>query len=368
MNIEGGGACKYVADLSNYQSERDGVRVSVLTQAQYASRKLLSDRVNLLFPENSDRKIPFLSGFDDCLSRLHETTPISVVHVHGIWLPCLYEAQKRAKVLGIPILLAPHGMLEPGALTFSPVKKKLAMALFQRRGLGLPDRVMATAGQEESNLLPYFPSIPFFESPPGLDIPADSEVRDWDQSSESVRLLFLSRIHPKKNLIPFLEVFAKLENADYELLIAGPDEKGHTAEVQCRIEQLGLQERVKMLGPIFGEEKKELFRSASIFVLPSLSENFGIVIAEALSFGVPVLTTTATPWRVLEDENLGWWVEGSPEGLHDGLVRAFACSPNELEQMGKRGRAYVAKTFQWRAIADELIALYSDMIQTRASA
>ena len=90
MNIEGGGACKYVADLSNYQSERDGVRVSVLTQAQYASRKLLSDRVNLLFPENSDRKIPFLSGFDSCLSRLHETTPISVVHVHGIWLPCLY--------------------------------------------------------------------------------------------------------------------------------------------------------------------------------------------------------------------------------------------------------------------------------------
>ena len=89
----------------------------------------------------------------------------------------------------------------------------------------------------------------------------------------------------------------------------------HLSVVQQKIVELGLEDQVEVVGPLFGEAKDAAYRDADLFVLPSYSENFGIVVAEALSYGVPVLTTTGCPWQELQTHNCGWWVEPTPRVL-----------------------------------------------------
>jgi glycosyltransferase involved in cell wall biosynthesis len=95
-----------------------------------------------------------------------------------------------------------------------------------------------------------------------------------------------------------------------------------------------------------------------LFVLPSYSENFGIVVTEALGYQVPVLTTTGCPWQELEAEKCGWWVDPTPEGIEQGLKAALATSDEERLEMGARGRQLVAGKYLWPAIATNMSLFY----------
>ena len=363
INIEGGGACKYVADLANNQAMMEGVEVSILTQKAFASRSLLADAVSLTLPDTCGLVARLCTGFGKHIRNLHQSAPIDVMHVHGIWNLCLHDAIVTAAELRIPCLLAPHGMLEPGALQYSKWKKRLAMFLFQWRALRAASAFMATAPEEAHNLRPFIGDKEIILSPPGVDLPERGKVRLWSETEEVKTILFLSRVHPKKNIISLVRAFAELNPADWELLIAGPDEKNYSDEVASYIEKVGIGERVKMLGPIFGEQKEALFKKSSLFALPSLSENFGIVVAEALSYGVPVLTTEATPWSVLNEQKLGWWTKTDDHSIKEGLKAAMATSAAELQEMGLRGRDYVANTFDWPKIASALVETYEGLIR-----
>ncbi len=133
-------------------------------------------------------------------------------------------------------------------------------------------------------------------------------------------LLFLSRIHPKKGIPILLRAWRKVErrHPDWELVVAGPDEIGHLSQVRALAGELGLQ-RVSFPGPAYGDAKAALYRSADLFVLPTHSENFGMAIAEALAYAVPVITTTGAPWAGLEEHGCGWWIELSEGNLVDAL-------------------------------------------------
>jgi glycosyltransferase involved in cell wall biosynthesis len=361
INIEGGGACKYVADLANNQAMIGGVKVTVLTQRAYASRRLLCDGVALTFPEEASGR--FRTGFSRHIKKLHVGAPIDVMHVHGIWNPCLHDAILEAKRLRVPCLLAPHGMLEPGALEFSKWKKRIALLLFQRKALNAASTFMATAPEEAANMAFFTSGKKVILSPPGVDLPELTKIRDWGSKEEVKTMLFLSRVHPKKNIISLVKAFAELNPPDWEFLIAGPNEKNYSEEVAAYIEKVGLASRVKILGPVFGKEKEALFKKSSFFALPSLSENFGIVVAEALSYGIPVLTTQATPWGVLKELRLGWWTSTDDESIKDGLREALATSPAMMQEMGVRGRQYVAETFDWAKIASGLLETYKELIR-----
>src|SRR5690606_10208129 len=128
--------------------------------------------------------------------------------------------------------------------------------------------------------------------------------------------------------------WSRFRPAGWKSIIAGPDEGGYLNHLQRRSVQLGVNEDFDFIGSVDGEAKWDLYRRASLFVLPSYSENFGVVVGEALAAGVPVITTRATPWEILETNRCGWWIEPHAEALESALRIACMTTPEELAAMG----------------------------------
>jgi glycosyltransferase involved in cell wall biosynthesis len=146
------------------------------------------------------------------------------------------------------------------------------------------------------------------------------------------------------------------------LKIAGPDDGGHLDSVMSLIQELGVSSCVEYVGVVDGAEKSALYRGADLFVLPTFSENFGLVIAEALSYGVPVITTRGTPWSALEEFACGWWVDIGVSPLISAIRAAVQLSDRERQAMGVRGRRYVER-YSWDGVAKQMACLYTWVVE-----
>src|SRR5262249_49038579 len=116
--------------------------------------------------------------------------------------------------------------------------------------------------------------------------------------------------------------------------------------------------RVEIAGPLFDEAKWRAYRDADLFVLPTLNENFGLTVAEALAAGTAAISTKGAPWRRLDSEGCGWWIEHGVEPLAEALNRAMTMPRQTLKTMGIRGRDWIARDFSWQRAADDMLNLY----------
>jgi glycosyltransferase involved in cell wall biosynthesis len=172
----------------------------------------------------------------------------------------------------------------------------------------------------------------------------------------------MSRIHPVKGILDLIGAWKVLapEFTDWHLVIAGPDESGHLSEVE---EALTGLERVLYVSVLQGEDRIAALGLSELFVLPSYSENFGLVVAEALAAGTPVVTTRAAPWSDIEYSDCGWWIDTGQHALNDGLRRALQCDPESLALMGQRGQVLIAEKYSWRSVATQVSELYETVLR-----
>lgn len=291
----------------------------------------------------------------------------NIVHDNGVWHPSNHSVASIARRRGgIARVVSPHGMLEPWAYNYKPIKKRLAYYLYQRRDLATAQALHATAGEEAASIARFNLEVPIEVVPNGVDLP-DLSVSEALSGESGRTIVFLSRIHPKKGLPLLIEAFARLRPTGWRVIIAGPDELGHSAEIKVLAARAGLANSVEIVGPVWGKEKTVLLAQADLFVLPTYSENFGIAVAEALAHAVPVLTTTGAPWRLLVEEGCGWWVRPTVDGISAGLAEALATPAEARRAMGKRGRAAVSARFSWDKIAQQMLALYASAEKSRAN-
>lgn len=290
-------------------------------------------------------------------------TGIDIVHAHGVWDGAALAGNLLAKRAGCRLVISPHGMLEPWAFSHNRLKKFLPWHLWERRALASADVLEAKSDLEAT----AFPKVGLHNQaaviPVGVDFPDLLPVAR--QMGGPRTCLFLSRIHPKKGIDMLLQAWAALRPAGWRLVIAGPDDSGHLPPLRALARSLGIAGDVDFLGPHYGQAKWDLLQSAELFVLPSHSENFGIVIPEALAMGVACIATTGTPWVELGPRGMGWCVAPTVDAITSALAAAVSRSPADLAAMGHRGVGYVRDTFSWPAITHQTVALYRSLMEAR---
>ena len=298
-----------------------------------------------------------------------EITPC-IIHIHCIWDVASHIASTTARQKDIPYIIAPRGMLEPWGLNQKKWKKRLAMCLYQKSDLKKAVSLHATAQSEADQFRRLGFTQNIIVSPNGITLPNQIPIRAYRKDGKRV-VLFLSRIHPKKGLLLLIEAIARLKKMSsfhgWHVEYAGPDYEGHLSEMQDHIASLGLQNDFTYLGNLDDERKWDVYSRADLFVLPTYSENFGIVVPEALHAGVPVITTQGTPWEELETEHCGWWVDIGVEHVAAALHQGMALSDEEREQMGRNGRTLVEQKYTWEGAAKKMRIAYEEIMGKTSS-
>jgi glycosyltransferase involved in cell wall biosynthesis len=192
----------------------------------------------------------------------------------------------------------------------------------------------------------------------------------WPELKERPVVLFMSRLSREKGLDQLIPAWADLvKSAAYKdtiLVIAGPDDRGYRKIVEGIIDRYNVGSQVCMTGMVQGRRKLALLRRADIFVLPSYSENFGIVVVEALACGTPVITTTGTPWQELQEVDAGRWVLPREAELARALRELLNMSQSERMSMGQRGQNLIQENYAWDRIVKKFLTVYDCILSGKS--
>ncbi len=282
-----------------------------------------------------------------------------LLHGHGLWQLPVHQMASFAQKHQVPYIITPRGMLEPWSLNQSKLKKKIALRLFQNKDLRLASCIHATAKSEADNVRALGYKNPIATIPNGINL---EEFPLYEkQISKKRKVLFLSRIHVKKGIELLIEAWKELDiliTKDWEVEIVGNGDETYIDSLKSLISSLKLEESITISKPVFGEEKLKKYKESNLFVLPSYSENFGIVVAEALASKVPVITTKGTPWEELNTYSCGQWIDIGKDPLKNALKEMLTTPQNQLQEMGNNGRELIEKTYSMEAVAEQMLQLY----------
>jgi glycosyltransferase involved in cell wall biosynthesis len=279
-----------------------------------------------------------------------------LVHAFGAWTPFMHLACTSARWSRRPLVFAPIGMFEPWAIAQKKWKKRLAWHAYQRTDVARAAVIHATSAAELQSIRGLGLKNPIAVIPHGVDTPSELVARSTDKPRR--KAVFMSRIEPKKGVAELLRAWSVLRPSHWDLWIVGPDHRGYRSVVENMIAELRLGPSVQLRDAMWGDAKYQLLCSADLFVLPTYSENFGLVVPEAMAHGAPVLTTRGAPWSELTESQSGWWIDVGYEPLLKALAVALATPVATLHAMGLRGRALVRERYDWDAVSLRHSALY----------
>jgi len=368
-----------ILHLSNVIGSHKGGGVHEVVSNFYKNQKLLKHEPHIWYPGSEDDansirlddNIKTLPTFGDSKYGLvkglfqkipKEIDSFDIIHQHGIWMPISMYHKKIRRSSKLKSVIQPHGYLDPFRLNISKYKKKFAFNLFEKSNLEDAAVLVACVEGEGVKLKKMFPKkdIAVIDNGISLDFFNEPSLKDLANKKKK-RMLFLSQIIPVKGLERFFKVITEIgieKFDDWELLIAGYGDENHTKFLKKLVDDLNLNQLIRFVGPKFGQEKKYLFDNSDVFVLPSFSEGFPIVVLEALARGIPVITTKGSPWEELNTKECGFWVDNTNEGIKEGLLNMLDKSEKELQDMGGRGKKLIESKYLWSKTTKRTIILY----------
>lgn len=295
-----------------------------------------------------------------------------VVHIHAFWQYFLHRVQNWACKNKIPVVLSPHGAVQPWALKSKWYKKIPALVVWQYRDMLSSSAIHACSESECRSVHRILPGKNLILEPLGAEcrwttdeLKAMKSTRAKDRRT----ILFLSRIHPSKGLFNLVDAWGKLKKMNPELAgkwrirVVGRDYADHLKDVQARAISRGCDGDIEFVGPRFDDEKDREYAMADVFVSPTYSENFGAVVLESLACCTPVIITKGAPWKRIEDRKCGRWIDIGVEPLCRALLEMMQKTDEERWRMGCLGYDMVKREYSWATIAQRLIVKYEQVVR-----
>lgn len=373
ISLKGGGPSRSVPMLVKGLTEV-GVDITLMT--------FYSDDMNTHALEGSSAKLKVLEEGTSAkeIEDYILTENFDIIQMQSMWAKSYHQVAQIARKHNIPYLITPRGMLEPWSLSQKKWKKKLALMLYQMKDLQKAACIFTTAEMEAQHVRELGVKVPISIIPNGIE--TDGYACRTSMDGVKNQILFLSRVHVKKGIELLIEAFARLHKdfSEWSVVIVGNGEANYIESIKQKVLSLKMEACIKILPPVFGNAKTKLYQESSLFCLPSYSENFGMVIAEAMSCGVPAITTNGTPWQLLNgecttmgasldmlgnDKRTGWCIELSVENLEKTLREAMSMNLAALYEMGQRGSRMVSDNFNYRSVAKKTKELYEWIIEDK---
>lgn len=294
-----------------------------------------------------------------------------LAHVHALFSPVSTAAATVARTIGLPYLLRPLGTLDPADLRKKRQIKQLYGRLLERPNLAGAAAVHFTSQQEARiserfGLTTHDLVIPLGVSLPQPQGEQTAIVLPPSLAADTPRILFMSRIDPKKGLdllIPALEQL-QAEGLPFHFVLAGgnPQDPAYEQTIHRQIQTSPLADRTTITGFVSGQAKLALLQQADLFVLPSYYENFGIAVAEAMAVGLPVVISDQVHiWDAVQQAEAGWVSECDRTSLTDSLRYALK-DREERQRRGENARRYALEYYSWPAIARQMQQAYSQIL------
>lgn len=360
-----GGPIFSVYALNNALAQLPGVRLRVLTTdaaGPSVSSRLDGAKLTGLFPNQEvmmARRFAAGSVSFELLRKLPSLVRwADVVHLTATYSFPTIPTLMFCRLMNKPVVWSHRGAILD-AYQWPDVPRKRLKRLWEllcnvliRQG-----RVVAhvTSDEEENAARVRIPNAAPVLVPNAVEVPDGLPERDWMPDSK-LRIMYLGRIAPKKGIENLLEAMSHLKEQDIVLTIYGAGDADFVSSLKACASDKGLAgDNVFFAGHVDGIEKQRAFLSADVCVVPSHSENFCMVVAEALAHGLPVIASRGTPWSQIERHNCGLWVENSPESLAQAIDRIRTM---KLERMGRQGRTWMKEAFSWQAAATRMMAVY----------
>ncbi len=364
-----GGPIFSVYSLNNAIARLPGVSLRVLTTDAAGPR--VNDRINeshvyLNQDVEITRRIAGAGISIEMLRRLPKLIQwADVVHLTATYsfptIPTLFAC----RIFGKPLIWSTRGAILD-ASAWAGTRRRLLKRVWDsvcnaiiRRGCV----VAHTTSEDERRVVKKrIPKAVSAVVPNGVELPDLPPSRDWLPCGQ-LRMLFMGRIAPKKGLENLLHAMTLLSTDKWMLTIYGTGDPTYVRSVQALAKDLGfVDSRVRFAGHVDAQAKSAAFFNADLCMVPSYTENFCMVVAEALAHGIPVITSHGTPWREVEDRQCGLWVDNDPLALAEAVHR---CLQLNLQQMGHRGRTWMREEYDWEEMARRMSGIYRRMMERR---
>lgn len=289
-----------------------------------------------------------------------------VIHVHALFSYATIPGCRAAAHVPVPYVVRPLGTLSGWSLARRRWKKRPYYALLERSHLQMAAAIHVTSEAEAEDVARLGYADRTRVIPLGVDVSEVPRARRA-ASAAPVRLLFLSRLHEKKNVPLLLRALAVAVSSGQlvELTVAGDGDAEYRTQLVSLVEQLGLQRCVRFVGHVEGDEKRRLLSQADCFILPSAHENFGLAVAEALAARLPVIVTPGVALsREVARAGAGLVTEATDEAVASAIMWARE-HPAALREMGDRAWQLARRELSWDTTCERLAALYDELAAGR---
>ncbi len=360
-----GGPIHSVHTLNKSLSELEDVYIEVLTLDSLSP--FTCDRINKndMIKSTESYKINYYRrsfirdfSFQIVSSMNKKIAKSDIVHITSMYSLTSLSALFLSRFHNKPVILSPRGALQIWSGSRRIFVKKIWNFICKFLISRMNFVFHVTSEDEKIDVKNVFTKTNVVTIPNGVTIPC---IRQGVSRSKAKpkKLMFIGRLHPKKGLENLIHALKFLPLC-YTLDIYGQGSPCYETELKLLVYSLGLNQRVAFHGHVDCEDKDRAFLNADICIFPSHTENFGIVVSEALAYGIPVIVSKGMPWSDVMKYNCGLWVDNTPESLSTAVQQITRF---DLDEMGRNGREWMKQEYSWDQIALKMHAVYLSMLK-----